>query len=346
MANGGGTWLVTGGAGFLGIHLCRSLLEQADKVISYDIAAMPPEEGLSGVVEVVGDIRDGAALARALEGVDTVVHAAAALALASPEEIDAVNAEGTRRVLEASRAAGVRRLVYVSTTAVYGMPTAHPITEDCALDPMGSYGIAKAKAEQYVLEQQGLSTVIIRPKSFIGTGRLGIFQVLFDWIESGCRIYILGDGTNRFQLLSVLDLVEAIRLAGVAERPSEVYNLGAGEFGTVNEDVGALLATAATGSRLVHIPSRPAKAILNLLERLHLSPIYRWVYDTADQDSFVGIEKAQRELGWHPKYSNRDALISTYQWYLAEGKEMAEQEGTSHRTAWKQGALKLLKAIS
>ena len=220
MANGAGTWLVTGGAGFLGIHLCRGLLEKADKVISYDIAAIPPEEGLSGVVEVVGDIRDGAALARALEGVDTVVHAAAALALASPEEIDAVNAEGTRRVLEASRAAGVRRLVYVSTTAVYGMPTAHPITEDCALDPMGSYGIAKAKAEQYVLEQQGLSTVIIRPKSFIGTGRLGIFQVLFDWIESGCRIYILGDGTNRFQLLSVLDLVEAIRLAGVAERPS------------------------------------------------------------------------------------------------------------------------------
>jgi nucleoside-diphosphate-sugar epimerase len=339
------TWLVTGGAGFLGIHMCRALVERGCDVISYDIATIPPAENLD-VREIVGDIRDSAKLDEALQGVDRVVHAAAALALVAPEEIAAVNAEGTRNVLEACERAGVQRLVYVSTTAVYGMPKHHPISEDTELDPMGDYGIAKARAEQYVLEQAGVETVIIRPKSFIGTGRLGIFQVLFDWIESGCRIYILGDGSNRFQLLSVLDLVEAIRLAGTAPSPSEVYNIGASDFGSVNEDVGALLETAGTGSRICHIPARPAKFALWILEVLHLSPIYRWVYDTADQDSFVAVDKAERELGWKPRYSNRDALISTYQWYLGEGKAMAQQEGTSHRVAWKQGALKLLKAVS
>jgi nucleoside-diphosphate-sugar epimerase len=340
------SWLVTGGAGFLGVHICRVLCDRGEAVKAYDLQPLPPEEGLEGVEQIVGDIRDAAALRRALAGVDFVIHSAAALALEDPAEIAAVNAEGTRGVLEACRDAGVGRFVHVSTTAVYGMPRFHPIDETAPLDPMGDYGIAKARAEQYVLEAEGVETVIIRPKSFIGTGRLGIFQVLFDWIESGCRIYILGNGLNRFQLLGVTDLVEALYLAATVERPSDVYNVGASEFGTVNEDVGALLEYAASGSRLFHIPSRPAKLALATLEALRLSPIYRWVYDTADQDSFVSVDKAQRELGWSPKLSNRDALISTYRWYLEEGKALARVSGTSHRTAWKQGALRLLKAIS
>ncbi len=95
----------------------------------------------------------------------------------------------------------------------------------------------------------------------------------------------------------------------------------------------------------MHIPARPAKAVLGLLSALHLSPVYRWVYDTADQDSFVSIAKAQTELGWTSRFSNRDALIGTYDWYLREGRVMARQTGTSHRVAWKQGALRLVKAL-
>ncbi len=339
-------WLVTGGSGFLGIHLCRGLNARGLSVVSYDTQSFPPHEKPAGVTEIIGDIRDRAKLLNHLKGVDVVVHSAAALALASPEEINSVNAEGTRQVLECCVTAGVKRFVYIGTTAVYGMPKFHPIYEDAPLDPMGSYGIAKAKAERHCLDATGIETVRIRPKSFIGTGRLGIFQVLFDWIESGKRIYVLGDGTNRFQLLDVRDLVDAIHLAGIRGGDKQVYNIGAAEFGTVNEDLGALLAHAASGSRIAHIPSRPAKKILAALEALHISPIYRWVYDTADQDSYVSIDKARAELGWIPKYSNRDALIDTYDWYLKEGKELAKRTGTSHRVAWKQGALKLLKAIS
>lgn len=345
MANAS-SWLVTGGAGFLGIHLCRSLARRGLPVLSYDIQPYPAEERIDGVTEIIGSVTDKARLTELLRGVEVVVHCAAALALAPPEEIDAVNAEGTRIVLECCAAAGVRRCVYIGTTAVYGMPKFHPIFEDAPLDPMGPYGIAKAKAEAYCRAAEGVETVRVRPKSFIGTGRLGIFQVLFDWIEAGKRIYILGDGTNRFQLLDVRDLVDAIYLAALKGRDKEVYNIGAEKFGTVNEDVGALLAHAGSGSSAVHIPSRPAKAILAALEMLHISPIYRWVYDTADQDSYVSIDKAKQELGWMPRYSNRDALIDTYDWYMREGRELAKRTGTSHRVAWKQGALRLLKAIS
>ncbi len=338
-------WLVTGGAGFLGVHLCRGLCDRGDDVIAYDLAEFPANENVPGVRALAGDVRDGAALERAMAGVDYVVHAAAALALAAPDEIASVNAEGTQTAIEAAARAGVRRFVYIGSTAVYGMPRFHPIAEDAPLDPMGPYGIAKARAERYCLAARGVETVRIRPKSFIGSGRLGIFQILFDWIEAGKKIPVLGNGENRFQLLEVRDLVDAIRLAALNGRAGEVYNIGAAEFGTVNEDLGALLEHAASGSRILHIPSRPAKAVLAALAAMRLSPVYRWVYDTADQDSFVSIEKARRDLGWEPRFSNRQAMIATYDWYLREGKELARRTGASHRVAWKQGALRLVKAL-
>lgn len=338
-------WLVTGGAGFLGVHLCRGLVERHQEVVAFDVAPFPIEEKAEGIRFVCGDIRDTAALTRELPGVDFVVHAAAALALAPPAEIDQVNAEGTRIVLGACARAGVKRVVYIGTTAVYGMPKYHPTFENAPLNPMGHYGISKAEAESYCTAATGIETVRIRPKSFIGMGRLGIFQILFDWIESGKKIPVLGDGNNRFQLMDVRDLVEAIYLAAQAGRDKEVYNVGASTFGTVNEDLGALLAYARSGSRILNVPSQPTKMILAVLSALHLSPIYRWVYDTADQDSIVSIEKAQRDLGWQPRFSNVDAMINTYAWYLAKGKEMAKQTGTRHRVAWKQGVLGLAKAV-
>jgi nucleoside-diphosphate-sugar epimerase len=337
-------WLVTGGAGFLGVHMCRGLIEHGQDVTAYDISPLPPGENLTGIRAVKGDVRDSKELARHLSGVDFVVHAAAALALAPPDEITQVNAEGTRIVLDECAKARVKRLVHVSTTAVYGMPRYHPIDEDAPLDPMGHYGVAKAKAERYCNDSSGVEVVIIRPKSFIGTGRLGIFQILFDWIESGKRIPVLGQGHNRFQLMEVRDLVDGIYRAALTGKNKQVYNLGAAEFGTVNDDLGALLSYAGTGSQILHLPSQPTKAILGALSNLHLSPVYRWVYDTADQDSFVSITKAQTELKWQPRFSNRDAMIETYAWYLGEGKEMAKRTGTGHRVAWKQGILRLAKA--
>lgn len=340
------TWLVTGGAGFFGAHMCKNLIERGQKVISYDIEPFLEYEKPAGIIEVAGDIRDTDKLFQAMQGVDYVVHAAAALALADPAEIDAVNAEGTRLVIETAARAGVKRIVHIGTCAVYGMPKVHPLYEDSPLDPMGHYGIAKAKAEKYMANAVGVETVRIRPKSFIGTGRLGIFQILFDWIECGKKIYIFGNGDNRFQLLDVRDLCDAVWLCMMKGRDKDVYLIGADRYGTVNQDVGALLSYAATGSRMVHLPARPLKFVLSILEALKLSPIYRWVYDTADQDSFVSVDKAKTELGFQPKYSNQDTLIATYAWYLKEGKVLAANTGTSHRTAWKQGALKVVKWLS
>jgi nucleoside-diphosphate-sugar epimerase len=341
-------WAISGGAGFLGLHLARRLLADGRSVRTLDLAPLDDAELEAAVDEMRGDIRDRAAVRRLVEGADVLVHAAAALPIrGSAREIRSVNVEGTATLLGAALDEGVGRALLISSTAVYGVPETHPIDETAPLRGVGHYGASKIEAEQVALDfgRRGLGIAILRPKTFIGPERLGVFEILFDWIREGRRIPILGDGSNRYQLLAVEDLVDAIVLAGEASVAGETFNLGATEFGTVRSDLEALIADAGSGSRLRPVPIKPAELALRALELTRLSPLAEWHYKTAHRDSFVDVAKAQRLLGWQPRYSNAEALIRTYAWYLANRATIAAA-GTTHRVPWNQRALGLLKRIS
>src|ERR671937_569651 len=339
-------WALSGGAGFLGLHLARRLLDSGDDVRTLDVVPLDDRELEASVEELRGDIRDDAAVRRLVDRADVVVHAAAALPIqASRAAIRSVNVDGTRNVLSAARAAGVRRVIFISSTAVYGVPEKHPIEEEDPLVGVGWYGESKIDAET-LCRVAAVETTIFRPKTFIGPERLGVFEILFDWIREGRRIYILGRGHNRYQLLAVEDLVEAImRAADAPEAVGEAFNVGATEFGTVRSDLQALIDHAGSSSRLRPVPAKPAEVVLRTLELLRLSPLAEWHYKTAHKDSFVDVSRAQRVLGWQPRLSNRDALISTYDWYLAN-RERVGSAGVTHRVPWNQQALGLLKRIS
>ena len=208
-----------------------------------------------------------------------------------------MNVDGTATLLAAARDAGVRRVVYISSTAVYGVPKVHPLSEDAPLVGVGPYGESKIACERLVAASP-LESVVIRPKTFLGPERLGVFEILFDWIHDGRRIYVLGDGTNRYQLLAVDDLVDAVARACEADVAGEVFNVGATEFGTVRSDLEALIAHAGTAARLRPVPARPAELALRALELARLSPLGEWHYKTASRDSFVDVSKAERLLGW------------------------------------------------
>ena len=339
-------WGVSGGAGFLGLHLARRLLADGHEVRTLDVAPLDDAELERSVEELRGDIRDPGRVRDLVEGTDVVVHAAAALPIqASRDSIRSVNVAGTENVLRAAHAAGVERLVFVSSTAVYGVPEKHPIEEDDPLVGVGWYGESKIDAEA-LCRVAAVETTIIRPKTFIGPERLGVFEILFDWIREGRRIYILGKGHNRYQLLAVEDLVEAIvRAATSPEAARETFNIGATEFGTVRTDLQALIDHAGSSSRLTPVPVRPAEIALRALELVRLSPLAEWHYKTAHRDSFVDVSKADRLLGWRPRLSNRAALIETYDWYLANRGRVGAA-GVTHRVPWNQQALGLLKRLS
>jgi nucleoside-diphosphate-sugar epimerase len=337
---------ITGGAGFLGYHLARGLGGEHELTL-LDIAPFDPTDYPAGVRCHNADVRDEDALCHLLAGQDVVIHAAAALPLWKRRDIRAINVRGTLNVLNAARHNGVERVVYISSTAVYGVPDKHPLEETDPVQGVGPYGESKIAAERLCMgaRARGLCVPIIRPKTFIGTGRLGVFQILYDWVQSGKRIPIIGSGHNRYQLLEVDDLVAAIHLAATApaERANETFNVGASRFGTVREDVGALCAYAASGARVMATPAWAVKPALQLFEALGLSPLYKWVYGTADKDSFASTARIEAELGWQARYSNAEALIRSYQWYLDHASEIARGTGVTHRIAWDQGILKLFK---
>lgn len=340
--------LVTGGAGFLGINLIRLLLERGLRVRSLDIAPFDyPERDRVDVI--LGDIRDPAAVARAVQGVDAVVHCAAALPLASEDEIRSTDVEGTRGLLHAAWQQGVPRFVFISSTAVYGIPDHHPIREGDTLHGVGPYGSAKIEAERLCADyrSRGLCVPVLRPKSFVGPERLGAFELLYDWAADGHGFPVLGRGDNRYQLLDVDDLCAVIWLCLTREREAvdDTYNVGAKDFGTMRDNFQAVLDRAGHGRQVIGLPLRPAVALLRLLEALHLSPLYRWIYETAGHESEVSIERLQARLGYTPRHSNRDALQRNFDWYLAHRAEFRGRSGVSHRVPWKHGVLALVKGF-
>jgi nucleoside-diphosphate-sugar epimerase len=341
--------LVTGGAGFLGINLIRFLDARGYDLVSLDLADFAYPDMRDKVTVVVGDIRDAATVARAVAGVDAVVHTAAALPLYTPEDIYTTDVEGTRTVTRTAREAGARRVIHISSTAVYGIPDHHPLAEDDKLDGVGPYGQAKIQAEMIALEERakGLVVPIIRPKSFVGPERLGVFALLYDWALDGHNFPMIGSGRNRYQFLDVEDLCQAIFLCLTLPDAvvNDTFNVGAAEFRTMREDYQAVLDAAGHGKKVIGFPALPMVLALRALEKLGVSPLYKWVYETAAKDSFVSIDKARTQLGWAPKYSNQDALLRNLAWYRAHRDQFAEASGVSHRVPWKQGALGLVKKV-
>ncbi len=306
-----------------------------------------PERGKVDVMPA--DIRDPAAVERAMSGIDIVVHCAAALPLASREEIQSTNVGGTKTLLEIAARHAIARFIYISSTSVYGIPDHHPVYEQDRLQGVGPYGVAKIAAEQLCLEARakGRCVPILRPKSFVGPERLGVFELLYDWAYDGRNFPVLGSGHNRYQLLDVADLCEVISLCSTLDPQiaNDTFNVGAKEFGTMRENFQAVLDRAGHGKHVISVPAKPVIALLKLLEGMHLSPLYQWIYETAARDSFVSIERLERGLGFTPQYSNRAALIRNYDWFVGHRDEYRGKSGLTHRVPWKKGALTLAKHL-
>lgn len=338
---------ITGISGFLSINLVRTLLDKGYTNISgIDLVDFDyPERDRIRFLQ--GDIRHRDEVKAIIQGADVVIHTAAALPLYTPEEIFSTDVEGTRILLEEAFNAGARRFIHISSTAVYGVPDHHPIYENDAMIGVGPYGKAKIQAEEVCLEfrQKGMCVPIIRPKSFVGPERLGVFAIFYEWASEGKNFPMIGSGNNRYQLLDVADLCEAIYLCITLDEAvaNDTFNVGAAEFTTMRKDYQAVLDAAGFGKRIIGFPAGPVVMTLRLLEKLKLSPLYPWIYETAFKDSFVSIQKAMDKLGWSPCYSNRDALVRNYRWYLEHRDQYRNVTGITHRAPWKQKALKLVK---
>ncbi|MFD5870588.1 MULTISPECIES: NAD-dependent epimerase/dehydratase family protein [unclassified Streptomyces] len=342
---------VTGAAGVLGAHLVERLLKEGREVHAFDLRPVP---AASGLTSSTGDIRDPDAVRRALDGAGALVHCASALPSYPAADIRSIVVEGTTTVLEAARTVRTPRVVHISSTAVYGLPKLVPTPEDHPHEPVDTYSSAKAEAEKVAerYRAMGMCLPVLRPKTFVGPGRMGLFDMLFQWAEEGRNFPVLGRGDVRIQMLALDDLVDAV--VTVLRAPDEVahdtYNIGAVEFATLREDFQAVLDAAGHGKSVKSVPGRPAVAVLRALERTGISPVYgRLLYKLLD-DSYVSVDKAQERLGFRPRQSNREAILRTYDWWrgqrAAAAPPAASRDGGRTSTdPWRQGALGLAKVF-
>jgi len=194
-------------------------------------------------------------------------------------------------------------------------------------------------------EQKGLQVNILRPKTFLGTERLGVFELWFEAIYTNRRLFILGDGNNKYQLLAVSDVVDAIIKALTEKIHGEIFNIGAKEFYTWRKDLGHVIKEVKSKSQITSLPVYPSQVLLRILEAVNLSPISAWHYLTMPVPSYVSIKKAEKLLKWHPKKSNKELFLESYEWYRKNRQQVFHRIGQTHRVGWNFKILTLLSKI-
>jgi nucleoside-diphosphate-sugar epimerase len=337
--------LITGGSGYFGSLLAAAAVARGDTVRIFDVNR--PADELDAAHYVRGDIRDRDAVRAACDGVDVVFHNVAQVPLAKDRALfDAVNVGGTANVLVAARDAGVAKVVHTSSSAIFGIPEHNPVTETTPPRPLEAYGRAKLQAELLCRDAaaSGVDVTIIRPRTILGHGRLGIIALLFEFVADGAPVFVLGDGSNRYQFVHAADLADACLRA--ADRPGPTaYNIGAVEFGTMRETLQALVDHARTGSRVRSLPVAPARAVMRTLAQAGLAPFapYHWLLYS--ESLYFDTTRARAELGWEPKYGNASMIVESYEWFLAHRASLDAASGSHHQSPVRPGLVRLLKLL-
>ncbi len=338
--------VVTGGSGYFGLLLVDQLRREGHEVRIFDIN--DADDRPADVEYFPGDIRDAAAVARACRGADVVHHNVALVPLAKDKSAFwSVNRDGTRVLLEACRSGGVRKVMHTSSSAVFGVPETNPVDETSKPHPREDYGRAKLAAEELCHEfvEQGLDVTIIRPRTIMGHGRLGIMQIIFEWVREGRNVPVFSGGGNIYQFVHADDLAAAVIAA--AKRPgATTYNVGAENFGTMKETLQGLVDHAGTGSRVVSVPMTPAVWGMKLTSALGLSPLGPYHSLMYGRSMYFDVSRIKNETGWSAQYGNIEMFCQSYDWYLEHREQVLGRSGASHhRSPVKQGVLSLVSRM-
>lgn len=341
--------LITGGAGFFGSVLVQRLLDAGSECVSLDL--QPHETTHPMLRTVQGDVRDASLLDELCRQhrFDAVFHCAAVLAHAVKDKdfLWSSNVEGARALGRVVAARGVPKLVFISSNCLWGEAFPRPVTEDDEPRPVEIYGRSKWEAEKVLLGHAGdLDVIVLRSPTIMGEGRLGLVSILFDFIREGRRVWVVGDGRNRYQFVAARDLARACILAA-GHAGSAIYNVGSDNVRPLREVYEHVISHAGTGARVASLPLRPTLAAMALANALGVSPLGPYHRRMIAEDFSFDTSKIKAELGWSPTLANEDMLTQAYKAYERDFDEIQSRTDVSaHRQPAPMGVIRLLKWLS
>ena len=336
--------LVTGGSGFFGEILVHCLVRNGWEVRNFDLNL---NLNMETNAQVLGDINDKNKCFEAVSQVDTVFHNIAQVPLSkNSREFEQVNTQGTKNILEAASKSGVKNFIYTSSSAVYGLPADLPVTNKTQKKPLEIYGETKLNGEVLCQEYIGTGMVIkiVRPRTILGAGRLGIFSILNDWIASGIDIYLIGQGNGPYQFVHANDLAEGI--VRIADIPGyREFNLGALEFKDFKSELSHLCDYAGSNSKVRILPEIPSRVILKVLSKFNLLPFAPYQLSMYGKSFYFDSSSDWKEIGYKPTYSNMNCFTEAYDWYKENLNSKITSQVSIHKSPIRSNSLKLVKFI-
>lgn len=338
--------LVTGGSGFLGNLIAIHLVARGEEVRILDIwedQARPAKAEF-----ILGSVLDRGIVAAAMKGVDIVHHTAALVPLTKAgDKFRQVNVEGTRIVAEEAVKAQVKCFVHTSSSAIFGCAPC-PITNATPTKPVEIYGVSKLDGElaaRKIADEAGMPLIAVRPRTIIADGRLGIFQILFDWIKNDINVYVIGSGNTTIQFLHAQDLIDCYLMLVELNKPG-LYNVGTDRYNPIGQCLENLIVHAKSRSKVKRLPHALTVGTLQALDSIKMSPLAPWHYLTYGEDFYFDVEPL-KQLGWQPKYSNDEMLAASYDSFIADYDNlMATKSASAHRKPLKEQFLSVLKVVS
>lgn len=342
-----GTHLVTGGSGYVGSFIIKKLIEMGEKIYSLDV--IDPLERDGNVNYVNGSVLDKDLIDNLTRKCDFIHHNAALVPLTkSGEEFNKVNVEGTKILVESSIRNNISHFCHMSSSAVFGLPTELPLLNSSIRKPVEIYGQSKKEAEDivmsYIASNPDFSCSIVRPRTILGSNRLGIFELLFRWISKGNNIFVIGAADKPFQFAHINDIVNA-SIQSCKFKKRGTYNVGTLSFSSLTSDLQLLINYAESSSKIIKLPEYLTIKGLTILDKLNLSPFAPWHYLTYHKPFYFDSSYVYEKLDYEPKGSNIEILIESYKSFLETPQNSSNKVSSPHRSKLKSSTIELIAKL-